>query len=293
MPVLVLSEAELRQCVRLDLELVDAVSNALAALASGSPVVPPSLQIALPDVNGEVDVRAGYAAETGRLEALHLDHGWLTNLAAAAAGAVAARSLAPAEASVAGVLGAGTQARLQIEALTLVRPIERVLVWARAAAKAEAFADQMADRLGLDVLPVASVERLVLEAEVVVTATAARAPLVVADWLHPGLHVTAIGADAPDKNELHPAVLARADRVVCDRRDQCARRGELHHALAAYPGLEVIELGEITAGRRPGRQGEGEITVCDLTGTGALDSAVALLAYRKACAAGLGSMIAD
>jgi ectoine utilization protein EutC len=322
----VLTEAELRQCLRLDLELIDAIAAAFTALASGRVVMPPVLHMALPEANGEVDVKTAWlpglpsfalkvspgffdnpkrglpslsgmmmllSAETGRLEALHLDNGWLTDLRTAAAGAVAARHLAPADARVAGVLGAGTQARFQIEALTLVRPIERVLVFARDGARAEAYADEMADRLGLDVRPVASAERLVLEADVVVTATPSRSPLVVADWLHPGLHITAIGADAPDKNELHPEVLARAERLVCDSRAQCARQGELHHALAAHPDLDVIELGEITAGRQPGRQSADEVTVCDLTGTGVQDTAIALLAYRKAIAAGLGTMIAN
>jgi ectoine utilization protein EutC len=325
-PITILTEAELRQCVRLDLELVDAIADAFTALASGRVVMPPVLHMALPEANGEVDVKTAWlpglpsfalkvspgffdnpkrglpslsglmmllSAETGRLEALLLDNGWLTDLRTAASGAVVARHLARADAGIAGVLGAGTQARFQIEALTLVRPIERVLAWARDAGKAEAYADEIADRLGLDVLPVASAERLVLEADVVITATPARAPLVVADWLHPGLHVTALGADAPDKNELHPEVLARADRLVCDSRAQCARQGELHHALAAQPDLEVTELGEITAGRAPGRQREGEITVADLTGTGVQDTAIALLAYRKARAAGLGTTIAN
>jgi ectoine utilization protein EutC len=325
-PITILTEAELRQSVRLDLELVDAIADAFTALASGRVVMPTIMHMALPEANGEVDVKTAWlpglpsfaikvspgffdnptrglpslsgmmmllSAETGRLEALHLDNGWLTDLRTAAAGAVAGRHLARADASVAGVLGAGTQARVQIEALKLVRPIERVLVWARDAQRAAAYADEMADRLGLDVLPVASAERLVLEADVVVTTTPARAPLVVADWLHPGLHVSALGADAPDKNELHPAVLARADRLVCDSRAQCARQGELHHALAAYPDLEVTELGEITAGRAPGRRSDDEITVADLTGTGVQDTAIALLAYRKAAAAGLGTTIAN
>ncbi len=326
MAIRVLTEAELRQCIRLDLELVDAIADAFTALASGRVVMPPVLHMALPDVNGEVDVKTAWlpdlpsfalkvspgffdnpkrglpslsglmmllSAETGRLEALLLDNGWLTDLRTAAAGAVAARHLAPANAVIAGVLGAGTQARFQIEALTLVRPILRVLVWARDEAKAEAYADEMAERLGLDVLPVASPERLVLEADVVVTATSARDPLVVADWLHPGLHITAIGADAPGKHELHPAVLAYADLLVCDSRAQCARQGELHHVLGHHPDLAVTELGEITAHRQPGRQSADQITVADLTGTGVQDTAIALLAYRKAVAAGLGTTIAN
>jgi ornithine cyclodeaminase len=323
-PLAILTEAELRRAVALDLEVVDAIAEAFSALATGQVVMPPILHMALPGANGEVDVKTAYvpglpsfaikvspgffdnpkqglpslsgmmmllSATTGRLEALHLDNGYLTDLRTAAAGAVAARHLARADARVAGVLGAGRQAQVQIEALKLVRPIERVLLWARDPAKAEAAADRMAERLALDVLPVESAERLVLEADVVVTATPARTPLVVSDWLHPGLHVTAMGSDAADKNELHPDVLRRADLLVCDSRAQCAHLGELHHALAGSAELAVTELGEVTSGRRPGRRSDGQITVCDLTGTGVQDTAIALLAYEKAIAAGFGTRI--
>jgi ornithine cyclodeaminase len=242
----------------------------------------------LPSVSGMMMV---LSARTGRLEALHLDNGYLTDLRTAAAGAVAARHLARPDARVAGVLGAGVQARLQIQALAMVRPIERVLVWTREGAKADAYADEMTRRLGLDVIPVESAEKLVLESDVVVSATPSRTPLVVADWLQPGLHVTAMGADAPGKNELHTGVLERADLLVCDSRAQCARLGELHHALEQGIDVAVTELGEITSGARPGRTGPDQITVCDLTGTGVQDTAIALLAYDKAKAAGLGTTI--
>jgi ornithine cyclodeaminase len=278
----------------------------------------------LPDAHGEVDVKTAYvsglpsfalkvspgffdnpklglpsvsgmmmllAARTGRLEALHLDNGYLTDVRTAAAGAVAARHLAQPDARVAGVIGAGVQARLQMAALAKVRPIERILVWARDSARADACADDLARRLRLDAIAVGSAERLVLEADVVVTTTSARDPLVVADWLHPGLHVTAMGSDAPDKNELHPAVLQRADLVVCDSRSQCARLGELHHALDHGIEPATVELGEITSGARPGRTHPDQITVCDLTGTGVQDTAIALLAYQKARARGLGTTI--
>jgi ectoine utilization protein EutC len=324
-PVTILTEAELRQCVRLDLELVDAIADAFTASASGRVVVPASLHVDLTEANAEVDVKTAWlpglpslalavssvfldnhkrglpsssgsmlllSAETGELEALLLDHGWLADLSTAAAGALTARHLARADATIAGVLGAGTQARLQLEALILVRPIERVLVWAGDPVDTERYADEMAERFGIDVLPVLSTERLVLEADIVVTATSARAPLVVADWLHPGLHITAAGADNPDKNELHPGVLARADRLVCNRRAQCARLGELHHALASCPDLDVTELGEITAGRKPGRQSPEEVTVADLAGAGVQDTAIALRACRRAFAAGFGTTIA-
>jgi ornithine cyclodeaminase len=325
-PITILTENELRRCIALDAEVIDAIADGFTALAAGGVVMPPVLRMDLPEAHAEVDVktafipgRPGFAikvspgffdnperglpslsgmmlllsARTGRPEALHLDNGYLTDLRTAAAGAVVARHLAREDARVAGVLGAGIQARLQLEALGLVRPIARALVWARDGAKADAYADAMTRRLGLEVIPVESVEKLVLESDVVVTTTPARDPLVVADWLHPGLHVTALGADAPDKNELHPGVLERADLVVCDSRAQCARLGELHHALGQGIEVRVTELGEITGGARPGRTGADQITVCDLTGTGVQDTAIALLAYEKARAEGFGTAFDD
>ena len=324
MPITILTEAELRQCVQLDAEVIDAVADAFTALAAGRVVMPPVLHMDLPEAHGEVDVKTAYvsglpslalkvspgffdnpslglpsvsgmmmllSATTGRLEALHLDNGYLTDVRTAAAGAIAARHLARADARIAGVIGAGVQARLQMEALAKMRPLERILVWARDGAKAEACADDLAGRLGIEAVAVSSAERLVLEADVVVTTTPARDPLVVADWLHPGLHITAIGADAPDKNELHPAVLERADLLVCDDRAQCARLGELHHALAQGIEPATIDLGEITGGIKQGRTRDDQITVCDLTGTGVQDTAIALLAWRKAAARGLGIAI--
>jgi ornithine cyclodeaminase len=100
-----------------------------------------------------------------------------------------------------------------------------------------------------------------------------------------------MGSDAPDKNELHPGVLERADLVVCDSRAQCARLGELHHALEQGIEVAVTELAEITSGAAPGRTCADQITVCDLTGTGVQDTAIALLAYRKAGAMSLGTTI--
>jgi ectoine utilization protein EutC len=323
-PITILTEAELRRCVELDGEVIDAVADAFTALAAGRVLMAPVLHMDLPEAHGEIHVGTAYmsglpsfalkvspsfldhsglglpgvsglmlllSATTGRLEALLLDNGYLAGVSTAAAGAVAARHLARADARVAGVIGAGKQARLQMEALAKVRPLERVLVWARDGARGDACAEHLAGRLGLEAIAVNSAERLVLEADVVVTTTPARDPLVVADWLHPGLHITAIGSDAPDKNELHPAVLERADLLVCDARAQCARRGELHHTLEQGMQPATTELGEITGGARPGRTSVDQITVCDLTGTGAQDTAIALLASRKATAQGSGITI--
>jgi ornithine cyclodeaminase len=117
----------------------------------------------------------------------------------------------------------------------------------------------------------------------VITCTASRAPLVRAQWIRRGCHITAVGSDGAGKQELDPELLAGADRLVVDSRDQCARLGELQHALAAglVSAERAVELGEIVAGRRPGRESEDELTVCDLTGVGVQDVAAAQLVMRR------------
>ncbi len=113
-----------------------------------------------------------------------------------------------------------------------------------------------------------------------------------AEWLHPGLHITAMGSDSPEKNEIDPYVFARADRFICDRIEQSESRGEMRAALAAgIAASEAIEIGEICAGRKPGRGSEAEITLCDLTGTGVQDTAIATHAAAIAASRGYGTKI--
>jgi ectoine utilization protein EutC len=323
-PIRILTEAELRQAIELDQGLLVAIRDAFAGLATGAVIQPPILHMALPEVNGEVDVKTAYvpglegfaikispgffdnpklglpslsgmmallSTTTGLVLAVLLDNGYLTDLRTAAAGAVAAHLLARRDATVAGILGAGLQARLQLEALKLVRPLERALVWARDPEKAAGYAQEMAERLGIPVEAVPSAEAVVRGSSILVTTTPARAPLVEAQWLHPGLHITAMGSDSPEKNELAPAVLTRADRFVCDRESQSATVGELRAARAAGLAVEVTELGLICLGRASGRERAEEITVCDLTGTGVQDTAIATLALRRAGQLGLGTVI--
>lgn len=320
--ILILTEADLRQCVRLDLAAVEAVQQAFVKLSDGSGVrMPPVLRLDIPEHNGEVDVKTAYvpgidsfamkmspgffdnpriglpslnglmvllSARTGLVEALLLDNGYLTDVRTAAAGAVAARALAVPGPVVAGVLGCGTQARLQMEALALVRPLRQVLAWGRDAARAEAFALEMTQRLDVPVRAVASPEAVVRESYVVVTTTPSREPLIQAEWLHPGLHVTAMGSDAEDKNELAPEVLAAADLVVCDRIPQCAVLGELHHALDRGLSVAPVELGTIVRSEDGARPSGEAVTVCDLTGTGVQDTVIATMALAAARRQGLG-----
>jgi len=324
--VTIFTEADLRKLVRLDLPVIDIVERAFAALASGKVVMPPILSMAIAEANGEVDVKTAYipgfdgfaikvspgffdnpklglpslnglmilfSARTGLVEALLLDNGYLTDIRTAAAGAVAARHLAPRNVETAGVIGTGAQARLQMEAAHLVRPFSRLLVWGRDEAKARGCAADLGARLGVPAQAVTDPAELVAASQLVVTTTPAEHPVLRAEWLHPGLHVTAMGSDQAGKNEVEPAALARADLYVCDRVSQCELLGELRSAIAAgtWQGGTPPELGEIVAGQGPGRISEDQITICDLTGTGAQDTAIANYAVKAGRRSGSGSSI--
>lgn len=323
----ILTEAELRQCVTLDGEAVAVVEQAFAALARGGVIMPPILSMAIPEQHGEVDVKTAYvpglpgfaikmspgffnnprlglpslnglmvvfSSETGIVQALLLDNGYLTDVRTAAAGAVATRHLAPREVHTVGVLGAGVQATLQIQALRLERAFQQLLVWARDPAKADAYAQQMQQQLGCPVRVCPSIEQCVRESQVVVSTTPASEALIRSDYLHPGLHITAMGSDAPGKNELEPGVILHAERFVCDRLSQSRSNGELRTAIQqGLLAAEAVfdELGEICAGQKPGRENEQQITVCDLTGTGVQDTAIASHALTVATRQGLGTVI--
>lgn len=323
--VTILTEAELRKAVSLDLASVGTVEQAFAALGRGKVVMPPILSMELEDVNGEVDVKTAYipgfdgfaikvspgffdnpklglpslnglmmlfSAKTGVVEAVLLDNGYLTDVRTAAAGAVAAKHLAPEEVHTAGVFGSGLQARLQIEAAHLVRPFGRVLVWARNMERARACADDIASAIGVEATAHDDPARVAAESQLLVTTTPAREPIFKAEWLHPGLHVTAMGSDQAGKNEIDPQALARADLYVCDRVSQCEKLGELRAARAA--GLMAAtppELGAIINGDAAGRTSGDAVTICDLTGTGAQDTAIATRALKAAREAGAGQVI--
>jgi len=140
---------------------------------------------------------------------------------------------------------------------------------------------------------VCSADQVVQQSQLVVTATPSREPLLKAEWLHPGLHITAMGSDQSGKNEIEPQAVAGATLYVCDRVSQAERLGELRSARAqgVLAGAAPPELGEVITGTRPGRTSPGDITICDLTGTGAQDTAIATYALKVARAAGIGNII--
>ncbi len=288
---------------------VRAVRAAFDADGRRRTTVPPVINLTIPGADGEFHVKTSYVdgipvvavkvasgfyrnperglpsgaglmllfdAATGVPEALLLDNAYLTDVRTGAAGAVAAEALARDGIETVGVLGSGVQARHQLACLRHVRRVARVLCWSRTAAHAESFCAEMR-ALGLEAQACADRERVVRGADLLVTVTPSREPLVRAEWLHPGLHITAVGSDTPGKQELEAACLSRADLVVADRLSQCASFGELAHA----PGARVhAELGEIVAGAKPGRTSDEEITIADLTGVGFQDTAIASAALN-------------
>ena len=325
--VLLLTETDLRRIVRLNHEVIECVEQAFAALATKAVAMPPILRLDIPDHRGEVDVKTAYvpdldsfaikvspgffdnpklglpstnglmmllSAHTGLVEALLLDNGYLTDVRTAAAGAVAAKHLSRPDSKVATIFGAGMQARMQLIALTLVRPIEEARIWARDPERARKLADELTATLGFPVAADENPERACQGADIIVTTTPADSPILDAAWLMPGQHVTAMGSDAEHKNEIDPAAILRAAPYVADSLKQTRRLGELHHMIAAgLVGEDATfpELGAVIAGQAAGRRDHEAITLCDLTGTGVQDTAIATLAYRHATAAGAGQAI--
>jgi len=324
--MLVLTEADLRRIVSLDLSAIACVEDAFAALATKPVAMPPILRLDIPEHRGEVDVKTAYvpgldgfaikvspgffdnpklglpslnglmilfSARTGLVEALLLDNGYLTDVRTAAAGAVAARHLSRPDAAVAAVFGAGMQARLQLEALALVRPIREARIWARDPEKAGEAASELSRKIGFPVVALSDPRAAVQGADVIVTTTPAEQPILKADWLEPGQHITAMGSDSEHKNEIDPAALACAT-YVADRLSQTRRLGELASAIRAgfaTADQAFAELGEVIAGKRPGRSRADEITLADLTGTGVQDTAIANLAAARARDADAGQTI--
>ncbi|MER8392285.1 cyclodeaminase [Mesorhizobium sp. M1340] len=322
----ILTEAELRKIVKLDLDAVACVENAFRALATLPVAMPPILRLDIPEHRGEVDVKTAYvpgidgfaikispgffdnpklglpsvngmmvllSSKTGLVEALLLDNGYLTDIRTAAAGAVAAKHLSRADSSVAAIFGAGVQAGLQLEALMLVRPITEARIWARDAAKAEAAADALSERLGIAVHAERDAAEAAADADIIVTTTPSTEPLIKPGFVSAGQHITAMGSDAEHKNEIAPAILRMADLYVADSAKQTRRLGELHHAIAAgvmAADAEITELGHIIAGERHGRRSDSDITIADLTGTGVQDTAIATLARDRARAAKTGTI---
>ncbi|MBT8347257.1 MAG: ornithine cyclodeaminase family protein [Desulfofustis sp.] len=224
-----------------------------------------------------------FSQHTGLLQTVLLDEGYLTDVRTAVAGRIAAKYLASSELEAIGILGTGIQARLQVLQLRTLTRCRQLVAWGRSEKSLEAYRDAL-EQEGFSVVTTTEAEELTAVCNLIVTATPSAIPLLFADQIRPGTHITAVGSDTPLKQELDPDILAKADLVVADSIPQCLERGEIAKAIGAgtLNRDQVVELGKIVSGRVQGRTAKDQITVADLTGVAVQDIQIA-----KAVCAGL------
>ena len=203
----------------------------------------------------------------------------------------AAKYLARHDAVTATIIGCGVQGRAQSMALVLVRQLKTVFAYDAVESQSERFAREVSAELGISITPVVDLHSAVRESEICITCTTSQKPLLSRQDVSPGTFIAAVGADNPQKQELDPELMGAAT-IVVDVLDQCAVMGDLHHALAA--GMLTredvyAELGEIVAGRKPGRTSQDQITIFDSTGMALQDVAATALVYQKAKECGAGA----
>jgi len=224
-----------------------------------------------------------------------LEADYLGQMRTGAASGIATKYMARADATTAGIIGTGLQARTQLEAIAAVRQLSSVRAYSRNPERRAQFAREMTERLQLPVYPAGSAEEAVREAEIVVTATNSSTPVLLGRWLAPGTHVNAIGANFPQKRELDEEAVRRAGIIAVDSREQAMlESGDL---LAAFGGLEasawmvVRELADIVAGRVPGRTDARQVTLFKSNGVAVEDVAVAARVVELAQERGLGTRL--
>mgnify|MGYP001817056988 FL=1 len=228
-----------------------------------------------------------FSQKTGGLKLILLDKCWLTDMRTAAAGAVAAKHLAPQNVRAIGIVGTGVQARLQLEMLRNVVDCRRCLIWGRNAEKVQEMIGELRAReyfqdWGLDLEAAGSVDDLTRECNLIVTTTPARSPLILAGQVQKGTHITAMGSDDHGKQELDADLLGKADLVVADSISQCVDHGECHFGVkqGTLDEARIVELGQVIKQPTTGRASEEQITIADLTGVAIQDIQIAKLVDR-------------
>ena len=261
---LILKQEELKNCVSISVEGIKVIEDAFKNLSEGNAIMPPIMRLDIEENNGEVDVKTAYikgldsfaikmspgffdnpkiglpstgglmvllSSKTGTLEAVLLDKGYLTDIRTALAGAISVKYLAKKEISSVGIIGAGAQAKLQLEALMLVRKPSELRIWSRDSNKVKSYIAEVNKKFDIKILMTKNPQEVTENSEVVITTTPSTTPLINSEWLHPGLHITAMGSDAEHKNEIDPQIIKKADLYVCDSQSQTAILGELNHAI--------------------------------------------------------------
>jgi alanine dehydrogenase len=327
MKTLILSEEDVKKVLSLG-EVTDAVESAFRMKWLGHAQMPPKQYLFMKKYNGDLRTMPAYLEEndavavkvvnshpenrkkhglptvmatiilvdprTGAPEAI-MGGTWITALRTGAAGAIAAKYLANPNPKTVGIVGAGTQARTQLMGLEHVfGTIEEVRVWDRTEKAALKYAEEMKSKYDQEfIYPVKSVRNAVQGADIIVTATPSRKPLVSAEWVDEGTHINCIGADAPGKQELDPAILVKS-KIVVDDWSQSCHGGEINVPLAKGTIKKEDVWGdicEIVAGLKQGRTSPDEITVFTSTGLAIQDAAAAKLVYQKALKQKIGEQI--
>ncbi len=287
--------------------LLPCIEDAFVAYSDGSATVPPVGHLGFLDPPGDMHIKYGYIkgdpyyvikvatgfyqnqsiglannnglmlvfnASTGQPEALLQDEGYLTDLRTALAGAVAAKYMAPASVNGIGIIGTGVQARLQLRLLSWVTDCRKVYVYGRSDDKVLSYAAEMAVE-GFNITKCTTPAEVARQSNLIVTATASNEPLLTAEDIKPGTHITAMGSDVPGKQELDASILTMANNVVCDSKSQCIDHGEAHFAVASG-SLGEADLSELGTWIVEGRSRDKEdITVADLTGIATQDIKIA------------------
>lgn len=221
-----------------------------------------------------------FSQKSGMLISILIDEGYLTNVRTAVAGQIVAKYMAPKEVNGIGVFGTGIQGRLQVEYLKSITDCKKVVVWGQENDDFDSYRSEMETK-GYTVDTTTDAEIVTRQCNLIITATPSRTSLIQADQLLPGTHITAMGSDTPEKQELDSEILKRADIIVADSIEQCLTRGEIHKALEA--GMikqdKVLELGNVISNPNLGRTSENQLTVADLTGVAVQDIQIAKAVY--------------
>jgi len=320
--VLLLSRDEVEKLISM-LEVIKAVEEAFRAKGLGKVQMPPKSYVNFGRYGGDFRVMPAYLEEMGaagvKIVNVHpqnpkkyglptvmatimlldtrngaplaiMDGTLITNLRTGAGGAVAAKYLSRKDAKVAAMVGAGVQAKTQLLALKEVRKIEEVRVKSLHRQRAEQFAKEIGKELGVEANIFSETKQAVKGADIVVTTTPSTKPILMDDYVEEGMHINAIGADAPGKQELDPKILLRA-KIVVDEIEQLLHGGEVNVPFSkGQISKDDIygDLGEIVTGKKPGRTSPREITVFDSTGLAIQDIATGWIVYKKAKKRGIG-----
>ena len=307
---LTLSRPEIEALLQIE-DGFDPIKDAYIAVTDGRCDLPPVGYLGFPDAKGDCHIKYGHiagdsvfvikiatgfydnpskglassngimlalSAETGEVMAILQDEGYLTDLRTGIGAALATKAGCRGDAQRVGVVGTGIQARIQIRCLNALMPDAGLVfsVWGRSEKKMRQLAqDLAAHQISVTVQP--DLKALCVNADILLTTTAAKTPLIRSSWISDGTHITASGADAPGKQELESALTARADLLILDSDAQCIDHGEV--AIPAEAGLlspdRYRTLGKVLSGQQAGRSAPSQVTIADLTGLGSQDIAIA------------------